>query len=495
MVKFNGKIFILGCGSVSQCTIPILLKHIDIPPSKITIMDYVDNRHKITQALNQGASYILGQITKANYENVLKEYLSQGDIFIDLSCNVETLDMLEWSHRHGVCYINTAVEQWDPYKDAHKKLPTGLTLYHRQMDIREMISNWDNPGPTAIVDHGANPGLVSHFTKQALVEIAEKILQDKPQDSRRSDLEIALCDQDFPQLAYLSGLKTIHISERDTQITDKPKQVNEFVNTWSVEGFIEEGMAPAELGWGTHESLLPRGAMFHLTGPGNQICLPQKGIKTWVRSWVPSGPITGMVIRHGEAFSISDYLTVWDGNIPLYRPTVHYAYCPCDCAINSIHELEMRHFVPQGRQRVIQDEIISGKDELGCLLMGHDFKTWWIGSILDIEEARRLVPGQNATTVQVAIAVVAAVVYAIRHPGLGVLLPDHLDYQEIMAIAKPYLGEYISQPVDWSPLDFSDAYLDYNQSMPLPADIWQFATFMVSPKEVEEISIMVDSSQ
>ena len=43
---------------------------------------------------------------------------------------------------------------------------------------------------------------------------------------------------------------------------------------------------------------------------------------------------------------------------------------------------------------------VCGYDELGVLLMGHDFHSWWCGTILDIDEARRLVPGQNATTLQ-----------------------------------------------------------------------------------------------
>ena len=30
-----------------------------------------------------------------------------------------------------------------------------------------------------------------------------------------------------------SGVKVIHIAERDTQIIDIPKEKNEFVNTWS----------------------------------------------------------------------------------------------------------------------------------------------------------------------------------------------------------------------------------------------------------------------
>ena len=53
------------------------------------------------------------------------------------------------------------------------------------------------------------------------------------------------------------GVKVIHCSERDTQITDRPKQVDEFVNTWSIEGFREEGTTTAEMGWGTHEKQLP----------------------------------------------------------------------------------------------------------------------------------------------------------------------------------------------------------------------------------------------
>ena len=53
------------------------------------------------------------------------------------------------------------------------------------------------------------------------------------------------------------GVKVIHCSERDTQITDQPKQVDEFVNTWSIEGFREEGTTTAEMGWGTHEKQLP----------------------------------------------------------------------------------------------------------------------------------------------------------------------------------------------------------------------------------------------
>jgi homospermidine synthase len=480
MISWDKKIFISGCGSVVQCTLPLLFKLINMNPKNVTIMDFVDNRKRVQDFLDKGVTYIQDKITPENYQTLLSKHLSPGDIFIDLAWNLDTCALLEWCHAHNVLFINTSVEEWDPYHDARHTPPAELTLYHRQMKIKKMIERWQHAGPTAIVDHGANPGLVSHFTKQALCDIAEKIIHEKPNNPRVKDLEIALKNNNFAQLAYLTGTKVIHISERDTQITNKPKQVNEFVNTWSIEGFIEEGMAPAELGWGTHENIFPENGMRHESGPQNQIFLASRGVDTWVRSWVPSGPIIGMVIRHGEAFGISDRLTVWQGDKALYRPTVHYAYHPTDSALNSLHEFKMHHFTPQEKKRILNDDVIEGADELGCLLMGHDYHAWWIGSVLDIHQARKLVPGQNATTVQVAISVVAATIYAINHPNLGVCLPDDIDHTEILAIAKPYLGEFISKPIDWTPLSGPEPYLSYGKNLPAEKDIWQFSTFLVN---------------
>jgi homospermidine synthase len=481
-MKYNGKILIIGCGGVSQCTVPLILKHIDLPPQNVTIMDYVDNRARVQDALKRGVKYVSDRVTRENYSTLLSKYVGAGDLLIDLAWDIDTMAMLQWCHERGVLYINTSVELWEPYKGASQKHPRELTLYARQMAIRKLVDSWgQSKKVSSVVDHGANPGLVSHFTKEALIDIAQKILKEKPKDPRKADLEKALQNLQFNKLAMLEGVKVIHISERDTQVTDKPKEMNEFVNTWSISGFFEEGVAPSELGWGTHEKSLPKGAYVHLDGPKNQILIASRGMNTWVRSWVPCGEITGMVIRHGEAFSISDRLTVWDNGKAIFRPTVHYAYCPCDTAINSLHELEMRRFVMQPKLRILSDDITSGRDELGCLLMGHDFNSWWIGSLLDIEETRRLTPGQNATTLQVAISVVAASMWMIDNPSKGFCLPDDLPHDYILKIAKPYLGPFISKAVDWTPLkERRNEYLEYGEVPPKEADVWQFQTFLVS---------------
>ncbi|OGC35725.1 homospermidine synthase [candidate division WOR-1 bacterium RIFOXYB2_FULL_48_7] len=480
-VKFNGKILIIGCGSVSQCAIPLVTRLIDMPAKNVTIMDFVDNKKRVRDSLKKGVKYINGRVTKENYKSLLAKHVGPGDMIIDLAWNIDCRSIVTWCRENNVLYVNTSVEEWDPYRDEQRNDPTKYTLYTRHMEIREMIKGWgDNKGTTAIVDHGANPGLVSHFTKKALTDIAHKIIKDKPQDKRLPQLRAALAAKDFARLAMLAGVKVIHISERDTQITDQPKQVNEFVNTWSIEGFFEEGVAPAELGWGTHEKYVPEGAFFHETGPRNQICLRTLGMRTWVHSWVPCGETTGMVIRHGEAFSISDRLTVWDGDKAVYRPTVHYAYCPSDVAINSLHELEMRQFQLQEKQRIMSDEIIDGRDELGVLLMGHDFSSWWCGSLLSIHDARKHVPHQQATTLQVAISVVAAAIWMIKNPKRGFLLPDDLDHEEILKISVPFIKPFVSRAVDWHPLkNLNTKFTKFDMPRPKDEDVWQFTTFLV----------------
>jgi len=482
-MKFEGRILVIGLGAVSRCLMPLLAKHLKMDRRKLTVIDYADVGDAANELVQSGAVFKKDRITRANMGQQLAKYVGKGDIIIDLAWNIGCCDILQWCRDHGVRYVNTSVEVWDPYEGAENKRPIDRTLYARHMDMRRMFAAWgDNKGPTAVLDHGANPGLVQHFTKEALVDIARKLLEDFPaRNKRRERISDALKKQTFNRLAMELGVKVIHISERDTQITSQPKAQDEFVNTWSIEGFREEGVAPAEMGWGTHERTLPPRACTHLEGPGHQICLAQMGCRTWVRSWVPCGEIVGMVIRHGEAFSISEYLTVIENGQPVYRPTVHYAYCPCDSAIASLHELQMRNYELQPRLRIMNDDIVEGRDELGCLLMGHDYKSWWIGSLLDIHETRRLTPHQNATTLQVAVSVLAALAWLIENPNQGVRLPDELPHDFILEVAKPYLGPFVSQPVDWTPLkNWSHLYQAFGVPRPSDQDVWQFGTFLVN---------------
>jgi len=140
----------------------------------------------------------------------------------------------------------------------------------------------------------------------------------------------------------------------------------------------------------------------------------------------------------------------------------------------------MRQFNLQEKQRIMNDEIIDGEDQLGVLLMGHDFKSWWCGSLLDIHSARKLVLGQQATTMQVAISVVSAAVWMIKNPKRGFLMPDDVDHEAVLEVAMDYIKPFVSKAVDWTPLkNLNSKFTKFDIPMPTEEDVWQFTTFLV----------------
>lgn len=148
-------------------------------------------------------------------------------------------------------------------------------------------------GPTAVVTHGANPGLASALVKQALLNMA---LQNRLHGRHPS------CYEDWAALERRLGVKAIHIAERDTRFAGRRKKRDEFVNTWSVDAFVEEGLQPSKLGWGSHEQPWPDDAKRHGFGCDAAVYLTRPGFSAHVRSWTPlGGPYNGYLITHGES--------------------------------------------------------------------------------------------------------------------------------------------------------------------------------------------------
>ena len=196
-----------------------------------------------------------------------------------------------------------------------------------------------------------------------------------------------------------------------------------------------------------------------------------------MRTWTPlAGPIHGFLITHSESISLADFFTIGGGDSPEYRPTVHYAYHPSDDTVLSVHELAGRNWQMQASHRLVKDEIVSGVDELGVLLMGHEKGAYWYGSRLSIVEARRLAPHNSATSLQVTAPVVAGVIWALRHPDRGVIEPEEMDHAEIMDFIRPYLGQVVGEYSDWTPLQDRGRLFEEDLD---GDDPWQFKNFRV----------------
>jgi homospermidine synthase len=468
--RINGPIVMIGFGSIGKGTLPLIERHFAYDKARFVVVDPSDKDRGLLD--QRGIRFVHTGLTHDNYREVLTPLLTAGEgqgFCVNLSVDTSSLDIMELSREVGALYLDTVVEPWAGFYFDPKLGPEARSNYALRETI--LAARRRNPGgPTAVSCCGANPGMVSWFVKQALLNVANDLgIKFKEPKTR----------EDWGRFAKKVGVKGIHIAERDTQRAKMPKPQNVFVNTWSVEGFLSEGMQPAELGWGTHEKWMPKNGRKHQSGCRSAIYLLQPGANTRVRSWTPTAKGQyGFLVTHNESISIADYFTLRDGRKVIYRPTCHYAYHPCNDAVLSLHELFGRAGLQQDDHLILDEhDIVDGIDELGVLLFGHKKNAYWYGSQLSIDETRTLAPYQNATGLQVTSAVMAGMVWALENPTAGIVEADEMDFRRCLELQRPYLGPIIGQYTDWTPLA--------NRPGLFPEDIdrrdpWQFKNVLVT---------------
>ena len=198
-VAFAGNIVMLGFGSVGQAMLPLLFRHIDIDASRVKVVTAAAD--DMTGIASEYAGGLMVQpLTEGNFEAVLDRLLKEGDFLLNLSVDVSSLALIRYCWRRGILCLDTCIEPWEGrYTDP------SLPLSKRSnYSLREEVPAFrldKRHAPTAIV-----------------TAIARDL-----------------------------AIKVIHIAERDTQISGRRKLKDEFVKTWSVDGFVGEGLQPSEI--------------------------------------------------------------------------------------------------------------------------------------------------------------------------------------------------------------------------------------------------------
>ncbi len=459
----------IGFGSIGKGTLPLIERHIAHDPERMVVIAPDDTGRELLD--ERGIKFVKLALTRDNFAEVLKPYLTAGSgqgFLINLSVEVSSVALVQLCHEVNALYIDTCIEPWPGfYTDTKLSVSqrSNYALRESMLELRRKLKS----GPSAITTCGANPGMVSWLVKQALLNIASdcNIAHEQPQTR-----------QDWAHLMQRCGIKGVHIAECDTQRARKQKPRGVFVNTWSVEGFISEGLQPAELGFGTHEKSLPPEGRRHDFGPDCAIYLLRPGAGTRVRSWTPTAQAQhGYLITHNEAISIADYFSLREGGKITYAPTCHYAYHPAADAVLSLDEMAGAQWQRQSAAHILDEsEIIDGIDELGVLLYGHAKNAYWYGSQLSVEETRKLAPHQNATGMQVTSAVLAGMVWALENPKAGILEADDMDFRRCLAVQMPYLGPVTGHYTDWTPLQGRGGLFPEDMDT---SDPWQFRNVIV----------------
>jgi len=247
--RFDGPIVMIGFGSIGKGTLPLIERHIAFDRSKFVVIAPDDSdRHLLDE---RQIRFIHEGLTKDNYRDILVPLVTTGPgqgMVVNLSVDTSSVDLMELCKDIDAFYIDTVVEPWPGlYTNPNRSISerSNYALRESVLDLRRRRPG----GVTAVSCCGANPGMVSWMVKQALIDIAGELKVDFVEPQTR---------EDWARLMRHVGVKGIHIAERDTQRARDPKPKGKFVNTWSVEGFIAEGLQPSELGWGTHEKKMPQ---------------------------------------------------------------------------------------------------------------------------------------------------------------------------------------------------------------------------------------------
>lgn len=262
---FKGNILVIGCGSIGQGVLPLLLRHFDVTPDRITVVT-ADSRGE-NVAKEYGVKFLIDPLMEHNHTDIVRTHIGPGDFLLNVSVRVSSAALIEYCQKNNILYLDTCIEPWPGgYTDPELSISQRSNYMLREEVLKLRSLAIEGPRPTAILAHGANPGLVSHFVKQALLNIAQ---------DTGFETAVPRGREAWAKLSQDLGIKVIHIAERDTQTSLTPKRIGEFVNTWSIDGFFSESSQPSELGWGTHEKELPQDGHEHDFGCGAAIYLDQ----------------------------------------------------------------------------------------------------------------------------------------------------------------------------------------------------------------------------
>jgi homospermidine synthase len=431
-------VVIVGFGNLGQALLPLL--RAAFPACAVTAVEQSGDLERVKLANAWGVHLVVCRVEESNYVDVLAPLLERGDFLLNLATAVETTALIRLAQERGAFYLDTCIEPWS-YSLGNDDFTTNHSLREQILALARTRQETQ----TALVAHGANPGFVSVLVKCALLAMAARFEMHDWQQRVPGNRD------EWAKLAAQLDVRVIQISERDTQCTATHETGSGFVNTWSVEGFIAECLQDAEIGWGTHETRLPGGAQRYRLADGDECTAPAirlatNGIDTKVQTWTPRhGAFDAHVLTHNESISIADYLTLRNAEgRALYRPTVYYAYRPIDAALSWLPSLLSTLPLPDhereepNRAHVLKDELVTGVDELGVLVMSGRGESLWLGSALSVERARSLAPLNNATSLQVVSSIIGGMQWMIEHPCAGIVESDALDHAVTFDRVRPF---------------------------------------------------------
>lgn len=456
MLKFEGKIVQFGFGAVGKSFYEKLSKEIKFNENNYFVI--TREKSEFQAFVNLGGlvtNFIVSDINKDNFKLVFEKLLSSGDLLIDFADTVGTKDICDWCASNNIMYLNTGEADWPD---------NWYSIFNENLLKKELMEKYNNISHPIVLQHGNNPGLVSHFVKEAIKYIVTT------QHKKNKEYKRLLKENKFNELAYKLGVKMIHVNDIDLQEVNSDYNDDTLYSTWCIDSFFFEMLSEATMNIGTHE---------HIDYEEEcNLCNRELGFlefKTLAsekkcRTYYPNGYFEGFMVPHEETITIANGLEVKDNDNVIYRPSVMFLYSPCRYAreymknakVNSypipdlnkpldcetLEETIIRGYkYPKKAEIIYKENIKSGCEYVGILLIGDDFKPVWVGNRVETNFLYKDKKSywQTPTITPVAMSALAGVCWMIKNKDKGgIYFPDDIkDYKYIIKLAEKYISKTI----------------------------------------------------
>ena len=223
MIKFSGKIVQFGFGAVGKSFYEKVREEIQFKNNDYFVI--TANKDEYIPYINLGGittNFYVYEVTKENYQEIFSQFLTDGDILIDFADTVGTKDICKWCIDNNIMYLNTGEADW----------PDNWYSIFEENIKKNKLKKECHPKYPIVLQHGNNPGLVSHFVKLGLEYIVNK------QFKHNKYFKQLIKDNKFNLLACELNVKMIHVNDIDLQNIKENFKENKLVSTWCVDSFF-----------------------------------------------------------------------------------------------------------------------------------------------------------------------------------------------------------------------------------------------------------------
>ncbi|MBP3597729.1 MAG: saccharopine dehydrogenase NADP-binding domain-containing protein [Clostridia bacterium] len=427
------------------------------------------NKFEFEAYINLGglvANFLTYEITKDNFKEIFSKYLNEGDLLIDFADTVGTREICDWCAENNIMYINTGEADW----------PENWYCIFDENELKHEIkqkhlnNNSTNKYPI-VLQHGNNPGLVSHFVKAGIEYIVNT------QHKKDKQLKELIKNNKFNEAAQKLKIKMIHVNDIDLQEVNDDFKENTLYSTWCIDSFFFEMLSEATANLGAHEKIDFENDCKKLNKEKGYLEFKKLAAEKKCRTYYPNGEFEGFLVPHEETITIAKSLEVKENDKVIYRPTVVFLYSPCKYASSYFEKAKVNDYLnpapnkpsdcenvngktiirgyiyPPKAEILYKEKISDGTEYVGVLLIGENFEPVWVGNRIEskfLYKDLKTSYWQTPTITPVAMSALAATTWMLKNKEKGgIYFPDDItDYKHILKIAEKYISKTIYKTFD-----------------------------------------------